>query len=155
MTIHQERFWLKVDKAGPVPEHNPSLGPCWLWTAAADSNGYGTFKVGVKMVGAHRVAYELLVGPIPDGFHIDHLCRVRACVNPAHLEPVTSRENTLRGVGFSAVNARKTHCPQGHQFTPENTYTQSDGRRRCRKCRQATNRASSRRYRESRRSDRG
>ncbi len=83
---------------------------------------------------AHRFAYELLVGPIPDGLVIDHLCRVRHCVNPAHMEPVTRWENTLRGGSFSAVAARQTHCVNGHPFDEENTHVDRRGFRRCRAC---------------------
>src|SRR4051812_32042472 len=87
-----DRFWAKVNRDGPVPEFNPSLGPCWLWTAAT-RNGYG--KIGRKVEGAfhtydaHRVSYESLRGCIPTGMQLDHLCRVNGCVNPDHLEPVT------------------------------------------------------------------
>lgn len=133
----EERFWAKVDKNGPVPEYAPHLGPCWPWTAGGDGNGYGYFRVGAKRVLAHRFVYELLVGPIPEGLQIDHLCRVRACCNPDHLEAVTQRENLLRGAGHPAVNAAKTHCVNGHEFTPENTYVWHGGRH-CRACRRAS-----------------
>jgi hypothetical protein len=103
---------------------------CWLWTAYVMPNGYGTFRLprssygtfkdGKSMVLAHRFAYEALVGPIPDGASIDHLCRVRHCVNPEHLEPVTQRINVLRGESGPAHNARKTHCKRGHELTPDN-----------------------------------
>lgn len=83
---------------------------------------------------AHRVAYELLIGPIAAGLELDHLCRTHACVNPAHLEPVTGQVNLLRGVGFPATNAAKTHCPQGHEYTAENTYWSKKGQRGCRAC---------------------
>lgn len=114
---------------------------CWEWTAYTDPNGYGRIKVGGRngqMAKAYRVSYELAYGPIPEGLTIDHLCRVRHCINPAHLEAVTVRENLLRGVGTPAVNARKTHCIRKHEFTPENTIRTVDGRgrigRQCRAC---------------------
>jgi len=78
--------------------------------------------------------YEHFVGPIPDGFHIDHLCRNRACANPAHLEAVPPRVNILRGVGMSAIHARQTHCVNGHPFDAENTLILPDGERCCRTC---------------------
>lgn len=119
-----DRFWPKVDKTDD----------CWLWTGALNSTGYGYIaRTSNRMVPAHRIAYELLVGPIPDGLTLDHLCRVRNCVNPSHLEPVTMRENTLRGSAPPAINARRTHCVNGHEFTPENTYVGTTGRE-CRAC---------------------
>ena len=124
----ERRFWAKVRK---TPD-------CWEWTAAK-TQGYGTFCLNQTPQGrtgrAHRIAYELLVGPIPPDKQIDHLCRNRACVNPAHLELVTSRTNTLRGEGRTAHNARKTHCPRGHAYTPENTLVSKGGERFCRECR--------------------
>jgi hypothetical protein len=110
-------------------------GECWLWTASQRGNGYGQFTVNGKGVSAHRFAYELMIGPIPEGLDLDHLCRARACVNPAHLEPVTNAENILRGTCPPAINARKTHCPRGHEYTPENTYVNPAGGRECRACR--------------------
>lgn len=92
-------FWRKVNKDGPVPEYRPDLGPCWIWTGATDDAGYGRSTTGSKgRTGlAHRIAFELLIGPIPEHLpHIDHLCRVTSCVNPAHLEPVTQAENNRR-----------------------------------------------------------
>jgi len=106
---------------------------CWQWTGATNKGGYGSLRWEGRFPYAHRVVYELLVGPIPKGMQLDHLCRNRACVRPDHLEPVTCRENVLRGDGIAANNARKTHCPQGHEYTEENTYV-NHGRRFCRMC---------------------
>jgi hypothetical protein len=133
-TPPEERFWPKVNKHGPIPEHRPDLGPCWLWLSVKTENGYGRFKLNGKMVPAYRVAYELLAGPIPQGLTLDHLCRVPACVRPSHLEPVTTRENILRGVGVTARNAIKTHCANGHLFDEANTYIDAKGARVCRTC---------------------
>lgn len=127
------KFWARVDKSGPVPESVP--GQCWLWMGSRDRKGYG--QLWNKR--AHRLSYEALVGPIPEGLQIDHLCRNPPCVNPAHLEAVTSRENTRRGFGPTspAVRGVLNHCKYGHEFTPENTYTrQREGYtiRVCRRC---------------------
>jgi hypothetical protein len=110
---------------------------CWLFTGAKVT-GYGVLSrgpAGAGRIQAHRAAWELLVGPIPEGLQIDHLCRVRNCVNPDHLEPVTPRENFLRGEGVSGKNARKTHCPQGHPYDEQNTYRTPTGGRQCLTCR--------------------
>lgn len=109
---------------------------CWLWEGGKTKGGYGTFKFQRRTVMAHRFAYESFVGTIPEGLHLDHLCRVRHCVNPAHLEPVANRENVLRGDTIPARNAVKTHCPQGHEYSEVNTYIHPDGRRTCRMCQQ-------------------
>lgn len=119
---------------------NPETG-CWEWTGARLPTGYGMLRDGARVVRAHRASYELLVGPILEGLVLDHLCRVRHCINPAHLEPVTQQINTLRGEGFAAVNAAKANCPRGHLLTPENTYTDARGSRSCRICRRASNAA--------------
>lgn len=109
---------------------------CWEWTGAVTWSGYGQIKSGAKIVYAHRHMYELLVGPIPDGLQIDHLCRNRVCVNPSHLEPVTNRENTIRGEGPTAKNSRKTHCKRGHELSGSNVYTKlSQPGRECKACR--------------------
>lgn len=110
---------------------------CWEWTGVRTSDGYGQIYGRMQM--AHRVMYELLVGPIPEGLELDHLCRNPWCVRPDHLEPVTTRENVLRGVGISAVNARKTECLKGHSLSGENLYLHR-GKRRCRTCRRAAGR---------------
>jgi hypothetical protein len=106
MTVDIEtRFWGKVDASGD----------CWEWQAQR-SNGYGRVRRDGRWVMAHRLAYELLVGPIPDGLCIDHLCRNRGCVNPTHMEAVPDRVNILRGQGFAARAARQTTCPSGHEY---------------------------------------
>jgi hypothetical protein len=135
----EERFWEKVEKSDG----------CWVWTASQTSTGYGQFLVSGCPRKAHRVAYELVVGPIPAGLVIDHLCRNRLCVNPSHLEPVTHRVNILRGTAPSVLAALRTHCVNGHEYTPGNTYfnrrgTQA-GRRRCRICTLEANRRSQQR----------
>ena len=107
---------------------------CWRWTGTLFPNGYGAaWWAGTRI--AHRLVYQSLVGPVPDGLQLDHLCRNRACVNPSHLEPVTPAENIRRGVSQPAANARKTHCPQGHPLSGANLYVSPDGERSCRKCR--------------------
>jgi hypothetical protein len=106
---------------------------CWRWQKGKTANGYGRLTVDGRPRRAHRAAYEEFVGPIPDGLQLDHLCRVRDCVNPAHLEPVTSRENTLRGDTGPARNAAKTECSNGHPFDVANI-SWDRGKRRCRTC---------------------
>lgn len=130
----EDRFWPKVDKNG--------AGGCWLWTAGLDRHGYGRLGVarGLPSVRAHRLAYEMLVSPIPEGMQLDHLCRNRACVNPAHLEPVPQRENIRRGEGPSGLNAQKTHCVHGHEFSEDNTRRDKKGNRTCRTCKRAGDR---------------
>src|SRR5271169_1973258 len=108
-------FWNYVVKDGPVPEHDPSLGPCWTWTGPIEkSQGYGVFSCSGKSLRAHRVGYELTKGPIPPDRQLDHLCRNRGCPNPNHLEAVSRLLNILRGESFSAKNAKKTICAKGH-----------------------------------------
>lgn len=139
----EDRFWAKVDRNGPISEYRSDLGPCWIWTASVyQVSGYGQFSPirGAKVV-AHRFAYELLVGSVPEGLELDHLCRVRACVNPAHLEPVTHRENVRRGVSPMAEQHRQTTCIHGHPFDDENTYIRPGTQdRQCRTCRQLADR---------------
>jgi hypothetical protein len=118
---------------------------CWIWRGHVKANGYGAAGQGHQ---AHRRVYELLVGPISDGLQLDHLCRVLACVNPAHLEPVTPRENGRRGNSPWGINARKTHCVHGHEFTPENTYVTRRGQRHCRECSRRRDRKAYWRHRE-------
>lgn len=110
--------------------------PCWLWIRYKSQAGYGQMSVNNRPALAHRLAYELWKGPIPEGLEIDHLCRVRACCNPAHLEAVTRSVNTLRGDSPRISRARHqavTHCPKGHPYNEENTRLYQ-GRRFCRAC---------------------
>jgi hypothetical protein len=123
-----DRFWEKVDKSGD----------CWLWTAAIMANGYGVFGVWREDLGrfsntlAHRWAYTSLVGPIPAGMEIDHLCRRRNCIRVDHLEIVTHAQNQRR------MSEAVTHCRKaGHEYTPENTYVNASGSRACLTCKRA------------------
>lgn len=125
-----ERYlWAKVDKAGP--------GGCWIWTGGT-SLGYGRVGCRIPLTGsgtdmAHRITYELLVGPIPayPEYHLDHVCRVTLCVNPSHLEVVTAEENTRRGLH----GVLRTHCKNGHELTEENLQRRRwDNQRRCKTC---------------------
>ncbi len=124
------RFWRHVGPPAMLSDYAPHLGPCWPWIGAIGTgHGYGNFGVSASCTKeAHRFAYELLVGPIPKGLDLDHLCRVRCCVNPAHLEPVTRAVNLRRG------KALITHCPQGHAYDEMNTYLDRAGKRHCRAC---------------------
>ncbi len=140
MDFSEETFWSRVNKNGP--------NGCWLWESYVGSNGYGKFTTTYWSRGAHRVAYELSIGPIPEGLQIDHLCRIRHCVNPAHMETVTSRENTMRGEGPSAIAARKTHCPKDHPYDAQNTGYRRGGRSRvCKECHRRETAARARRRR--------
>lgn len=128
----EDRFWVRVRE---------DANGCWIWTGHRLPNGYGRISKSLgdrEMVEipVHRFAYEYVVGKIPEGLELDHLCRNPPCVNPAHLEPVTHRENLLRGNGWSGRNARKSACKHGHEFTPENTYRGGERRgRQCMTCR--------------------
>lgn len=118
-----ERFWRKVAK-GPS---------CWTWKASKDGNGYGMFKAS-RGTRSHRWAYESLVGPIPEGLVLDHLCRNPSCVNPEHLEPVTNDENLSRGWGRRIKNGMAKGCINGHEYNELNTYTNPKGALVCRTC---------------------
>ena len=117
-------------------------GDCWLWTGGLTSEGYGKFWLNRRTIGAHRVGYALAHGQLPEPhLHLDHLCRVRNCVRPEHLEAVTIAENLKRSLlTHAARNAAKTHCKHGHEFTDTNTYRAPDGQRMCRECMRASDR---------------
>lgn len=127
----ESRFWAKVDRSGE----------CWIWTAARHEYGYGLFSVQGKMRRAHRVAYLLLVGPIPEGRELHHTCDNPACVRPRHLEPLTHAENIRLA---KQRKPKPTHCPRGHAYDEENTYAYKN-RRSCRRCRRTAVRESTRR----------
>lgn len=125
MVTWEARFWAKIEKTDT----------CWLWSAGKESNGYGIMRIDNRNRSVHRLSYELLVGEIPEGLVIDHLCRVRHCVNPDHLEAVTRQENTKRGL----PGQPHMFCNQGHPFTEENSAPQKNGKF-CRICRRAAER---------------
>lgn len=129
-----DRLW---EKTMPIPHSG-----CLVFMGAL-RKGYGAIWNGKRAQEAHIAAYERLVGPVPEGLQLDHLCHVRSCWNPSHLEPVTCRTNLLRGVGVSARAAKATHCPYGHAYSGDNLYIYPDGHRGCRAC----NRDWQRRYR--------
>lgn len=128
--VQANRFWSNVTG---VSEPDG----CWLWSGRVDGFGYGHFKNQKRSLKAHRVAWTLKRGPIAIGVTLDHLCRTPRCVNPAHLEAVTNKENIRRGNSPTAANGRKTHCSNGHELTPDNTYRYSFGggdHRFCKTC---------------------
>ena len=125
------RFWAKVNPNGPIPARRPELGPCWLWTAALTTKGYSKFWFDQRLWPGHLLLYVSIIGPVPAGLELDHLCRNRACLRLNHLDPVTHRENCLRGDFWQLA---KTHCPQGHPYDEANTYFRTEGHRRCREC---------------------
>ena len=128
LTEHQYQRFMKY--VIPIPESG-----CWLWTGSLSHNGYGAFS-GAHTSRAHRLAYEYYKEPIPANGQLDHLCRVRCCVNPDHLEVVTNKTNVLRGIGVTAENAKRTHCIYGHAYTEQNTRYRKTGGRACRECHQ-------------------
>jgi HNH endonuclease len=146
--IPGRRFMAKIDMDGPIPE-DVALGPCWLWIGSVTEKGYGLFRAGPEgTVLAHRWIWEHCNGEIPPDYQVDHVCHDwaacaladfdcihRLCVNPEHLQCVTPAANNARSGSPSAVNARKTHCDQGHEFTQANTYIHPKrGTRHCVAC---------------------
>lgn len=141
----EARFWAKVDKNGPLPAADTlaaGLGRCWLWTQPLNGDGYGHFHLNGREVPAHCASFVLFVGSIPNGLEIDHLCRLRHCVNPKHLEAVPHRENVQRG-----GNTVKAHCIHGHPYDESNTRVDRLGYRYCKACA----RVATRKYRTKRR----
>lgn len=130
MTVYEAWNQVMADRTEP-------RGDCLIWTGATSSNGYGVVDIHGVTRSTHRLAYESAHGAIPDGYHVDHLCKVRSCCNAAHLEAVPPRVNVVdRSDGITGVNARKDRCVNGHEFTPENTYhpPKRPGRRHCKTC---------------------
>jgi len=124
----KDRFLNKVDK---------KENGCWMWTSSGSPNGYGKFHFNGKYQWAHRVSYMLFKGEIPEGMTIDHICMNKRCVNPDHLRVMTLAENILISNGITAQHKRKTHCPKGHEYTPENTILKKQSNsigRWCRQC---------------------
>lgn len=146
-TTLEERFWMKVEKTDT----------CWIWTGAKATNGYGRFKTPERVVQAHRFSYELVKGKIPEGLVMDHRCRVRACVNPAHLEAVTIWENNWRAMPYGLRMVPGTHCFKGHLLSEDNLYHGFNGDmpyRRCKKCTRETSNRLRRKYRAKQKADR-
>lgn len=130
----EARFWSKVQR---------TESGCWLWVGAKNTNGYGRFWDGRRGVSAHVWSYADAHGSVPAGMELDHLCRTPACVNPGHLEPVSHRENLIRGIGIAARNARVVVCPRGHPYDEANTIYQRRAYgvgRSCRECKRARDR---------------
>lgn len=150
------RFWAFVDKRDP--------DECWPWTGRLDDDGYGEFYWAGKFRFAYQISHALARGPRPVGMTIDHTCHTRdgdcpgrsgcphrRCVNPAHLQPVTSAVNVLRGRGPTALNKLKTECVHGHPYSKENTRIRRDGRRACRQCDREHHKRTEEKRREARR----
>lgn len=114
--------------------HVAVVGDCWEWTGARQKTGYGKTSRGGRMLLAHRLAYEVTLGPIADGLTVDHLCRNRSCIRPDHMDLVPMGVNTMRGTSVSAINVAKTHCVRGHPFDATNTRLDSYQHRHCRTC---------------------
>lgn len=118
-----------LNNCEPIPESG-----CLVWLGKIERGGYGVAWWNGRQRLLHRVSYEVSKGSIPHGASLDHLCRVRCCINPEHLEPVSIKVNILLGQGIAALNSRKTHCRNGHPFSEDNTYIYPSGDRSCRIC---------------------
>lgn len=134
--LNEDSMFAHLHLLGYVIQENG----CWDWVGST-SRGYGYMAVGGKLKLVTRHLYERDKGPIPKGLCLDHLCKRPICVNPDHLQPVTWRENLMRGDTWTSRNAAKTHCDHGHEYTPENTYRDRTGWRRCRECTRQKNKA--------------
>lgn len=138
----EERFWAKVERDGPIPDHLPELGECWIWTASTNAGGYGTMKFRGRSELAHRIAWVLEHGPIPGDLHVLHKCDNPPCVRDEHHFLGTPADNVLdmiekeRIKGSPAANSFKTHCPEGHPYDR----VAADGGRACRRCAAAATR---------------
>ena len=139
------RFWAKVQKTDT----------CWLWQASLLPNGYPRFSLNGSTVYAHRFAYERANGPIAKGLEIHHLCGIRHCVNPAHMEVATHKQNIHRGNGVAGHNIRKTHCKHGHEFNDANTCLRANGSRQCIECRRIRDRDRKRKQRQKQKQQKG
>lgn len=126
-----DRFLHNVNKKSGKLWNNTE---CWDWIGSLDKGGYGHFRLHGKIIRAHRFSYEYYIGPIAENLQLDHLCRNRRCTNPKHLEPVSQKENILRGESLQAINARKSHCKNGHEFSLNNIYLRRSGGRVCKEC---------------------
>jgi hypothetical protein len=124
-----------TDALGRLLDRSVQDGECWIWQGCTDLR-YGRIGAFGRQWLTHRLAYTLLVADVPDHLQIDHLCRNRLCINPAHLEAVPQQVNLARGFGPWAINARKTHCKRGHEFAPDNTLIEQ-GTRKCRACKRS------------------
>jgi hypothetical protein len=154
-TTWLEVLFSKINKNGPIPANRPDLGPCWVWTSyvmKGNRHGYGRTRDFLgKNKYVHIIVYEEMIGSVPNGKQLDHLCRNRPCCNPTHVEPVTCRENLARGDSWK-FQASKTHCPKGHPYDEKNTYvrkasgTRATGGRGCLICLRAGARSSRQRH---------
>lgn len=143
--MNQQYDYVSQNRTSILSRFNNLLIPvtesgCWLWIGTTNWRGYGQFKLKRSAMQAHRVSYQLFIGPITEAYTIDHLCRVRCCVNPDHLEAVPHFVNLLRGNTVNAIAASKTHCPQGHPYSGDNLIIRKERRRVCRACKNAINR---------------